>query len=173
MIGFKTTLISRLQISKIIHMCYKDIYEYMKKLQYTPKSKNCAKSVFVVINLVLLTVACFYSQKKSCFSSSKRLYCRNVNFLTTKNTTLKLHDPEKFLFSKFYLVQKLLLIYWLKKDPYLFPSLKSSYGPTLCCYFWGPALNGGDEKNKINAVPSIFMKFWSRNNLDQLDRLTP
>ena len=21
---------------------------------------------------------------------------------------------------------------------------------TLCCYFWGPALNGGDEKNKIN-----------------------
>ena len=39
--------------------------------------------------------------------------------------------------------------------------------------FWGPALNGGDEKNKINVVPSIFMKFWSKNNVDQLDRLTP
>ena len=39
--------------------------------------------------------------------------------------------------------------------------------------FWGPALNGGDQKNKINVVPSIFMKFWSRNNVNQLDRLTP
>ena len=38
--------------------------------------------------------------------------------------------------------------------------------------FWGLALNGGDEKNKINVVPSIFMKFWNRNNLDKLDRLT-
>ena len=71
MIGFKTTLISRLQISKIIHMCYKGIYEYIKKLQYTPKSKNCAKSVFVVINLVLLTVACFYSQKRAVFLAQK------------------------------------------------------------------------------------------------------
>ena len=39
--------------------------------------------------------------------------------------------------------------------------------------FWGPALNEGDKKNEINVVPSIFMKFWSRNELDQLDRLTP
>ena len=38
-----------------------------------------------------------------------------------------------------------------------------------CWGFWGPALNGGDEKNKINIVPSIFMKFWTRNNFDQLD----
>ena len=31
-----------------------------------------------------------------------------------------------------------------------------------CWGFWGPAENGGDEKNKINVVPSIFMKFWSK-----------
>jgi hypothetical protein len=30
---------------------------------------------------------------------------KNVNFLTTKNTTLKLHDPKKFPFTKFYLIQ--------------------------------------------------------------------
>ena len=28
-----------------------------------------------------------------------------MNFLTTKNTTLKLHDPKKFQFLEFYLVQ--------------------------------------------------------------------
>ena len=39
--------------------------------------------------------------------------------------------------------------------------------------FWDPALNGGDEKNKINVLSSKFMKFWSRNNLDKLDWLTP
>ena len=31
----------------------------------------------------------------------------------------------------------------------------------------------GNQKIKINVVPSIFMKFWSRINLDKLDRLTP
>ena len=30
-----------------------------------------------------------------------------------------------------------------------------------------------DEKNKINIIPSIFMKSWSRNNVNQLDRLHP
>ena len=45
--------------------------------------------------------------------------------------------------------------------------------PTLHSYFWGPAQSGGDEKNQNNVVPSIFMKLWSRNNLDQLDWLTP
>ena len=39
--------------------------------------------------------------------------------------------------------------------------------------FRGPILNGGDKKNKINDILSIFMKFCSRNNLDQLDWLTP
>ena len=39
--------------------------------------------------------------------------------------------------------------------------------------FWGPATSGGDKKNKTKVIPSIFMKFRSRNNLDQLDRLTP
>ena len=39
--------------------------------------------------------------------------------------------------------------------------------------FWGPATSGGDKKNKTKVVPSIFMEFWSRNNLDQLGRLTP
>ena len=28
-------------------------------------------------------------------------------------------------------------------------------------------------KNKNDVVPSVFMKFWSRKNLDQLDWLTP
>ena len=39
--------------------------------------------------------------------------------------------------------------------------------------FWGPTTSRGDKKNKINIIPSIFMKFWSRHNLDQLDWLTP
>ena len=39
--------------------------------------------------------------------------------------------------------------------------------------FWGPAETRGDKENKNNVVPLIFMKFWSRNNLDKLDRLTP
>ena len=40
-----------------------------------------------------------------------------------------------------------------------------------CSYFWGPAQSGGEEKNKNNVVQSIFRKFWSRNNVDQLDWL--
>jgi hypothetical protein len=32
-----------------------------------------------------------------------------VNFLTPKNATLKLHDPKKFQFPKFFLIQLLLL----------------------------------------------------------------
>ena len=39
--------------------------------------------------------------------------------------------------------------------------------------FWGPAETRGNQKIKIKVIPSIFMKFWSRNNLDKLDRLTP
>ena len=31
----------------------------------------------------------------------------------------------------------------------------------------------GTKKNKTKVVRLIFMKFGSRNNLDQLDRLTP
>ena len=27
----------------------------------------------------------------------------------------------------------------------------------------------GTKKNKMNVIPSIFMNFWNRNNLDQLD----
>ena len=51
---------------------------------------------------------------------------------------------------------------------YFFDQLKFVVTVNVCG-FWGPAENGGDEKNKINVVPLIFMKFWSRNNLDQLD----
>jgi hypothetical protein len=32
--------------------------------------------------------------------------------------------------------------------------------------FWGPAETQGDKENKNKVVPLIFMKFWSRNNLD-------
>ena len=39
--------------------------------------------------------------------------------------------------------------------------------------FWGPAEIRGDKGNKTNVIPLIFMKIWSRNNLDKLDRLTP
>ena len=30
----------------------------------------------------------------------------------------------------------------------------------------------GTKKIKNNIVPLIFMKFWSRNNMEELDRLT-
>ena len=39
--------------------------------------------------------------------------------------------------------------------------------------FWGPIETQGDKENKNKVVTLIFMKFWSRNNLDKLDRLTP
>ena len=39
--------------------------------------------------------------------------------------------------------------------------------------FWGPATSRGDKRNKTKVFPSILMKFWSRNNLNQLDWLTP
>ena len=67
-------------------------------------------------------------------------------FLTPKYTTLKLHDPQKFQFSKFYLVQKLLLIKGLKKGPQLFPSFKSSYG--LLYVFISVALHKGRGMKK-------------------------
>ena len=38
--------------------------------------------------------------------------------------------------------------------------------------FWGPAETLGDKNNKNNVVPLIFMKFWSRNSLEELDLLT-
>ena len=34
------------------------------------------------------------------FLIKKQAYFKNMNFLTTKNTTLKLHDPQNFKFSK-------------------------------------------------------------------------
>ena len=33
-----------------------------------------------------------------------RSYFKNMNFLTTKNTSLKLHGPPKFQFTKYYLM---------------------------------------------------------------------
>ena len=30
----------------------------------------------------------------------------------------------------------------------------------------------GTKKNKNNVVPLMFMKFWSKNNLEELDQLT-
>ena len=48
----------------------------------------------------------------------------------------------------------------MKKMPLSFSKLKkwSSYDLLyVVMYFWGLALNGGDEKNNINAIPSIFM----------------
>ena len=67
---------------------------------------------------------------------------------------------------------------WLKKAPNFFPSLNSkvimAYFTVFTYEFWGPATSGGDKKKrKIKVVPLILMNFWSRNNLDQLDRLTP
>ena len=36
-------------------------------------------------------------------------YLKNINFLTIKIEALKLHDPQKYRFTKFYLLQQLLL----------------------------------------------------------------
>ena len=47
-------------------------------------------------------------------------------------------------------------------------------GPTLCLGSWDPAKTQGNNFEKTNKVgPLIFMKFWSRNNMDNLDWLTP
>ena len=59
----------------------------------------------------------------------------------------------------------------LEKAPVFFQALTVKYlRPTLFSYFWGPAENWWDKNYKSNAFQSMFMKLWSRNNLDQLDR---
>ena len=39
--------------------------------------------------------------------------------------------------------------------------------------FWGPEETRVNQNIKIKVIPSIFKKFWSRNNLDKLDQLNP
>ena len=45
---------------------------------------------------------------------------RNMNFLPTKNTTLKLHDPQKFQFKKKHFTAKITLILMIKRMPLTF-----------------------------------------------------
>ena len=49
-------------------------------------------------------------------------YFTKINFLTTKNTYLKLHDPNHFQFYSFYLIQKLPSM--IQKRPLTFSKLK-------------------------------------------------
>ena len=46
-----------------------------------------------------------------------------------------------------------------------------SFWSSQCLRLLRPCRNPRGQKNK-NIVPLIFMKFWSRNNLEELDRLT-
>ena len=43
---------------------------------------------------------------------------------------------------------------------------------TLFSSFWGPSETRRNQKNVFKVVPSIFMKFWSGNYLEELDLLT-
>ena len=42
----------------------------------------------------------------------------------------------------------------------------------MCSNFRGPSESRRNQKNVFKVVSSIFMKFWSRNNLEELDLLT-
>ena len=56
----------------------------------------------------------------------------------------------------------------IKKGPQFFPSLNSKLIVAYFMFFSSEALQQveGTKINKIKVVPSIFMKFWSRNNLE-------
>jgi hypothetical protein len=76
--------------------------------------------------------------------------------LTTKNTILKLHEPQKNSIFKILFDAIITLNSMIKKRPLLFPSLKSK-----AYVLTSEVLHKveGTKKNKNNIVPSIFMKF--------------
>ena len=82
--------------------------------------------------------------------------------------------PKNFNFQKSFYRKNYSYFNDQKNAPNFFGCLKVKYlWPILCLYFWGPVTSGGVKKHKIKVISSIFMNFWNRNNLDQLDRLTP
>ena len=99
------------------------------------------------------------------------MFFENWNFLGSWSFKIALYVFKKFNFLKYY-GTKISIFQWRikifgPKCLYLIFEVVNFWG------FWGPATSGGDKKNKTKVVPSIFIKFWSRNNLDQLDPLTP
>ena len=66
--------------------------------------------------------------------------------------------------------RKILLIFWQYCMNFLIKSICCTLLYILLrpCNKWR-----GQKRIKSRFVPSLLMKFWSRNNLDQLDRLVP
>ena len=91
MIAFKTTLfntelnISGWQISKIIH-CAKTAYTNTWKSYNRHKCQRSVQNLlFTVIELVLVTVVCFYSRKKELFFWLKKVVFIYWNFSAGRN----------------------------------------------------------------------------------------
>ena len=82
-----------------------------------------------------------------------------------------MNPPPKKKFKKlFYVLISFTLI--ITKKSLSLNSKGCTNNTTLCCCFWGPAEMLGHDFDKNKVLLSIFLKFYSRNNLNKFDWLT-
>ena len=101
--------------------------------------------------------------------------CSHFYFDRALKYNFKTSWPQKISIFKKHFTAKITLILMIKKNASnFFGCWKVKYLWTiLCLYIWGPKAMRGNNFKEKKVVPLIFMQFWIRSHLNQLDRLTP